>query len=63
MTLKSVQRGAPAMTRCHFAFIASVIASLSDDRQSVAHAFAARLAATNPRFDRERFLAACGVKS
>jgi hypothetical protein len=63
MTAESVQRGgAPAMTRCHFAFIASVIAAMSE-REAVAQAFAAKLAQTNTRFDRERFLVACGLKS
>lgn len=47
----------------HFAFIAAVIAqleavSLPDD---VAQAFADACTRTNPKFDRARFLAACGV--
>ena len=63
MTSESVQRSAPAMTRCHFAFIASLIASLPNGRAEVAVAFADQLAQTNPRFDRNRFLAACGADS
>jgi hypothetical protein len=54
---------APSLTRCHFAFIAQIIASLPSERGQVAQAFAARLADTNPRFDSERFLVACGVQS
>jgi hypothetical protein len=50
------------MTRRHFCFIAEVIASLPD-REEAARAFADQLAQTNVRFDRERFLVACGVKS
>jgi len=53
------------MTKKDFTFIASTIAamptfsaSLSDQRKSCALAFATALAATNPRFDRDRFLAA-----
>lgn len=49
----------------HFSFIASVIASLVDtydqplDKADVAEAFASACARTNPRFDAQRFLAAC----
>lgn len=59
------------MTRRDFELIASVVreteltagnASYPDcevARGQLARAFAAELAATNPRFDRERFLRAC----
>lgn len=58
------------MTRKDYVLIASVIAgmpsfapSLRAQRDSCARAFAEKLAADNPRFDRGRFLAACGVES
>lgn len=52
---------ASSMEHRHFATIAAIIAELRDvDRQSMADFFAERLPATNPRFDRKRFLAACG---
>ena len=51
------------MTKKDFTFIAATIAAmptfspaLRDQRRSCALAFAAALAATNPRFDRDRFL-------
>ena len=51
----------------HFAFIAGVIkampahaASLRAQKRSTALAFADACASTNPRFDRARFLLACG---
>lgn len=50
----------------HFAFIAATIAamprhapSLRAQKASVAEAFATACQATNPRFNRERFIAAC----
>lgn len=56
------------MQHRHFAFIAAVIAampshaaSLRAQRQSCASAFADACAQSNPRFDRARFLKACGV--
>ncbi len=36
---------------------------IADDRRRLAHTFADELTATNPRFDRARFLRACGVES
>ena len=52
----------------HFAVIAGIIASMPNHaptlrtaKRSVALQFADKLADTNPRFDRARFLAACGV--
>lgn len=57
------------MTKKHFEFVAATIAampafspSLRDQRRSCALAFAKALEATNPNFNRERFLqAACEV--
>lgn len=47
----------------HFATIAAIIAGVLDDDQRVtmAYIFANNLPDTNPRFDRVRFLRACGV--
>jgi hypothetical protein len=51
------------MTRKHFVMIAEIVREILDDgeRYVTAHAFALRLGAESPRFDRERFLTACGV--
>src|SRR6266576_1250110 len=56
------------MQHRHFAFIANVIASLPThapslraQKSSIASAFAAALAETNPNFDRARFFTAVGV--
>lgn len=48
----------------HFAFIASVIATLEAISQpdDVADAFADACRGTNPKFNRDRFLAACKVR-
>jgi hypothetical protein len=37
-------------------------ADVADQIDILANMFATELAATNPRFNRERFLAACGVE-
>ena len=57
------------MTKNDFELVADVIKSmpgfapsLRDQKASCAQAFAARLTLINPRFDRERFLKACGVQ-
>ena len=54
--------------RRHFEFIAAVISAMNDGHQigreasiEASGAFACALSATNPNFDREKFLAACGV--
>lgn len=49
------------MTKKDFELIAEVIATLPEsisynDQEQVAAAFADRLATTNPRFDRDRFM-------
>ena len=57
------------MTKKDFEFIAATIAampafspSLQDQKTNCTLAFARALEAANPRFKRERFLAACTVK-
>ncbi len=62
--------GAPVMQHRHFAVIAGIIATTiwspvheDDTQERVAQAFARKLAATNPNFNRARFLRACGVAS
>ena len=54
------------MTKRHFVLIAETIREFGGssnagafDRERIARAFADRLAKTNGRFDRERFLRAC----
>ena len=54
----------------HFAFIAGVVKAMPDhapslraQKRSIALAFADACAGTNPRFDRRRFLLACGEES
>ena len=53
------------MTKKDYAIIAKAIANTYDisdiGRASVANEIARALAADNPRFDRNRFLTACGV--
>ena len=57
------------MTKKDFELIAAVLAAVSNTAHSnaanalrdVADEFARVLGRTNPRFDRERFLKACGV--
>lgn len=50
------------MTKKDFVAIARAIAAIGNmiDRQNAAHAIADHAASVNPRFDRARFLAACG---
>ena len=52
------------MTRKHFILIAKAIHSITDleTRAKFAREMAAECAKTNPRFDRARFLTACGVE-
>ena len=60
----------PKMTRCHFQFIADIIAAQTAEgavsifkypaaKQELAEAFADELYGTNNNFDRGRFMAAC----
>jgi hypothetical protein len=48
----------------HFAVIAGIIADVEEPsiREMMAVRFASALRGTNPRFDRQRFMRACGVK-
>jgi hypothetical protein len=51
------------MERRHFEVIAGIIKGLDrETRHFAAPHFAEELAATNPNFDADRFLAACGVE-
>ena len=54
-----------AMQHRHFAIIAAILAELDStvplDSWTLARHFADELARTNSRFDRKRFLCACGV--
>jgi len=59
--------GSAKLEHRHFAFIAATIKAMPDhaatlrtQKRSVALAFADACAGTNPRFDRARFLRACG---
>lgn len=68
---KDRTNAASSMEHRHFATVAAIIASMEkvhngeqgfiDIRSDVARHFANSLAHTNPRFDRARFLRACGV--
>ena len=51
------------MSRKDFEFIAATIRGMADSAaaECAAHEFAARLGQTNPRFDKVRFLKACGA--
>lgn len=51
------------MTRKHFVLIARQVAKIRDraDRIMLANDLACEFARENPRFDRARFLSACGV--
>jgi prephenate dehydrogenase len=62
---------ASTMEHRHFATIAAILAELKPSQRLslsatswryVCNLFADRLAGTNPRFDRQRFLKACGVE-
>jgi len=69
---KDINCGIADMQHRHFATIATIIREIdeglipcSEDatRKFMAELFADRLGATNPKFDRRRFLMACGVMS
>lgn len=55
------------MEHRHFAVVASIVENLgfldAAQRKAVAYRFATELASTNPRFNRTRFLRACGVEA
>jgi hypothetical protein len=54
------------MTKKDFELIAEALflsREAEDDIANICQRMADTLATTNPRFDRERFLIACGVKS
>lgn len=56
------------MERRHFAIVARIIKSLHtfgfsvSEVSKIAHCFAGQLRVENSRFDRERFIKACGVE-
>lgn len=56
---------ASSMEHRHFATIAAILRDMpvrwGKRRKDIAEHFADRLATTNPRFDRSRFFAACGI--
>jgi hypothetical protein len=51
------------MSRKHFQALAAAVATISDpnNRRTVAELLASVCAASNPRFNRQRFMEACGV--
>lgn len=66
----NAQASAPNFGRRHYVFIADTINQVRDHTPSsqeraddTARVFAHALATTNPNFNRERFLRACGVES
>ncbi len=68
-TRKDKRTGIADMQHRHFTTIAAIIVDLervtdlsADDRREVAITFAINLAKTNPKFDRARFLRACGLE-
>jgi hypothetical protein len=53
------------VTKSTFELVARIIRTTETDdttRAAMAQAFASDFARLNPRFDRDRFLVACGVK-
>lgn len=62
---KDKTNSASEMQHRHFATIAAILADLPDHwsrKPAVIHHFAEELRHTNPKFDRARFLRACGVE-
>jgi hypothetical protein len=53
----------PKLERRHYELIAAIIASLPDtaNKLVVAYHFGRQLVKSNPNFDHDRFIAACGV--
>jgi hypothetical protein len=69
-TAKDMRNAGSEMQHRHFATVAAIIKKLDEDGsmslgdvQLVAEHFASELAKTNPRFNRDRFMMACGVRS
>lgn len=66
---KDLTTGMADMQHRHFATIATIIRTrlygdlTKEQRNIVAEAFADALPATNPNFDRRRFLLACGIEA
>ncbi len=62
---KDRRTGLSPMQHRHFSTVAAILATMPDraSAEVAAHHFAAELPATNPKFDRARFLAACNVES
>lgn len=62
---KDKRAGIPEMQHRHFAFMAETIATSEMgwtlSKANMAKHFADVLARSNPRFDRERFMRACGA--
>lgn len=61
---KDIKTGKAPMQHRHYCTVAAIIRGMTGEdfeglRPVVARRFAEELATTNPRFDRERFLAAC----
>lgn len=64
-SIKDTRTGKAPMQHRHFCTIAAIIKGMAGEdfeglRGVVARRFANELASTNPNFDRDRFLTACG---
>lgn len=59
---KDPRSGLGPLQHRHFAAIAAVVATMAGrpSAEVATHHFATELRATNPKFDKARFLAACG---
>jgi hypothetical protein len=61
---RSNAKAVNVMQHRHFAVIAGIIAKIHPRmRSEIAWHFAGELRSTNPRFDQDRFLAACNVRN
>ncbi len=60
---RATANASPSFQHRHFAAVAAILRGTNDlaNYGPVCRHFATELAHTNPRFDRGRFLAACGV--
>lgn len=61
MTRKDFQLIADVLNDCRESYADANADAGTQAIETVAECFALRLRATNPRFDRDRFLRACGV--